>query len=455
MQLLAGRHAHAFVAQLDVHAEPCKRRQDRDEIVGLHAVDGQVAAGDRSEADEACDLDVVRADRPFAATEAVDALDLEDVRLDSLDRRSERDEKTAEVLHVWLARRVADHGAPRSERCRHQDVLGRHHARLVEEDIRAAQAVRPHLVEVAGLDVRAEVREPVDVRVEPSAPDDIAAGRRARRRLHSGRGAGRPAGTRLACESRAPGRALSCGSRRPGRGPRSRPVHSTSAPTSTRSASIVSTSRIRGTFRSATGSLVSRQAARIGSTPFLFPAARTCPCRGCPPSMTKDSISSCPTIVSAIGDGLSYPSLGDHSRARLGDPDPLYEERGAAPPRPRRRGLRSGLCPQVRRGRGALGRHCAPARLRLGDASDARPAPAGRRADPARGGLPRGGRSRASSPTRSTSAPTRHAAEEDALRLRRALGFIHACGLVRPDGIATLEPKSVKKKLKQPRSRPA
>jgi putative nucleotidyltransferase with HDIG domain len=29
-------------------------------------------------------------------------------------------------------------------------------------------------------------------------------------------------------------------------------------------------------------------------------------------------------------------------------------------------------------------------------------------------------------------------------------GFIHACGLVRPDGIETLEPKSVKKKLKQP-----
>jgi putative nucleotidyltransferase with HDIG domain len=29
-------------------------------------------------------------------------------------------------------------------------------------------------------------------------------------------------------------------------------------------------------------------------------------------------------------------------------------------------------------------------------------------------------------------------------------GFIHACGLVRPDGIATLTPKSVKKKLKQP-----
>ncbi len=29
-------------------------------------------------------------------------------------------------------------------------------------------------------------------------------------------------------------------------------------------------------------------------------------------------------------------------------------------------------------------------------------------------------------------------------------GFVHACGLVRPDGIETLEPRSVLKKLKQP-----
>ncbi|HYX87970.1 MAG TPA: HDIG domain-containing protein [Gaiellaceae bacterium] len=29
-------------------------------------------------------------------------------------------------------------------------------------------------------------------------------------------------------------------------------------------------------------------------------------------------------------------------------------------------------------------------------------------------------------------------------------GFVHACGLVRPDGIDTLEPRSVRKKLKQP-----
>jgi putative nucleotidyltransferase with HDIG domain len=53
-----------------------------------------------------------------------------------------------------------------------------------------------------------------------------------------------------------------------------------------------------------------------------------------------------------------------------------------------------------------------------------------------------------------------HASHLDVPRdtpLRKALfacdelaGFIHACGLVRPDGIETLEPRSVKKKLKQP-----
>jgi putative nucleotidyltransferase with HDIG domain len=50
-----------------------------------------------------------------------------------------------------------------------------------------------------------------------------------------------------------------------------------------------------------------------------------------------------------------------------------------------------------------------------------------------------------------------HLAIERDTKLKRTLfacdelaGFVHACGLVRPDGIETLEPKSVRKKLKQP-----
>ena len=50
-----------------------------------------------------------------------------------------------------------------------------------------------------------------------------------------------------------------------------------------------------------------------------------------------------------------------------------------------------------------------------------------------------------------------HLAIERDTKLKKTLfacdelaGFVQACGLVRPDGIETLEPKSVRKKLKQP-----
>ena len=67
------------------------------------------------------------------------------------------------------------------------------------------------------------------------------------------------------------------------------PGHSASAP---RSAAARASSRRRGCAArstATTGSSVSRHAARIGRAPFLFPAARTRPVSGCPPSMTNDS----------------------------------------------------------------------------------------------------------------------------------------------------------------------
>ena len=104
------------------------------------------------------------------------------------------------------------------------------------------------------------------------------------------------------------------------RGSRSRPVHSTSAPTSASSATIVSTSRMRGTFVSVTSSSVSRHAARIGSAPFLFPAARIVPDSVAPPSITKASVNASVTVVVAMdpvlrngfcsGRRLSYPARG-------------------------------------------------------------------------------------------------------------------------------------------------
>ena len=62
-------------------------------------------------------LDVVGADPPLASAQRLDALDAEDVRLDPLDVRAERDEEAAEILDVRLARGVADHRLAR-ERAR-------------------------------------------------------------------------------------------------------------------------------------------------------------------------------------------------------------------------------------------------------------------------------------------------------------------------------------------------
>ena len=70
---------------------------------------------------------------------------------------------------------VPDHGLAFGEHSGHDDVLGRHHARLVEEDRLAAQPRRAHLEAAVDLDLDAELGEPVDVRVEPASPDHVAA----------------------------------------------------------------------------------------------------------------------------------------------------------------------------------------------------------------------------------------------------------------------------------------
>ena len=167
---------------------------------------------------------------------------------DALDLRAERDQEAAEILDVRLARGVADHRLARVEHGGHDRVLGRHHARLVEEDVLAAQTAR-----CAARNGR-RCRPPRPARRTHGCADRAGAGRSRRRR---GRHA-RPAEAReqRACEQERgadPAREL----RGPARAEETSaawtrtsfwPVHSTSAPSAEISAIIVSTSRIRGTF---------------------------------------------------------------------------------------------------------------------------------------------------------------------------------------------------------------
>ena len=143
--------------------------------------------------------------------------------------------------------------------------------------------------------------------------------------------------------------------------------------------------------------------------PVLEPGCRAAGRRPAPPSPPRSAMTTSrrPQRSSgSLGDPTAAAMVLRHAaepRASVGDAHALHDERGAAAPRARRRGLRRLLRAAVRRGRGAVARDGPPPRLRLRDPPDARRASAGRRADPARGGLPGGARSRRCSRTPSTS----------------------------------------------------
>ena len=227
------------------------------------------------------------------------------------------------------------------------------------------------------------------------------------------------------------------------------PVHSTSAPTSASSAIIVSTSRIRGTLCSTTGSLVSRHAARMGSAPFLLPAARTRPLRGRPPWMTNDEATASVTAVWAMPSyrnraveptrEAAWETLNRYTKS-----EPLLRHALAVEAAVGAYAQHFGEDEQLWRATALLHDFDYEIHPTL-DQHPQDGAPILRDE-----GWPdevvEGVLSHAS-----------HLGLERDTQLKKTLfacdelaGFIHACGLVRPDGIATLEPKSVKKKLKQP-----
>src|SRR3954454_8926767 len=224
------------------------------------------------------------------------------------------------------------------------------------------------------------------------------------------------------------------------------PVQPASAPRSASSSSIVSTSRMRGTFERYTGSSVSRHAARIGSAPFLFPAARMRPLSGRAPSITKASARACATAMAGYASHPVQPtrdqawetltkytkseSLLRHALAveastaayagQFGEDEELW--RVAALLHDFDYEIHPTLDKHPQDGAPILREEGYPEEVVEGVLSHAEHL-----------GLPR------DTPLKKTL----FACDE-------LSGFIHACGLVRPDGIDTLEPKSVRKKLKQP-----
>src|SRR5579862_617815 len=224
------------------------------------------------------------------------------------------------------------------------------------------------------------------------------------------------------------------------------PVHVASAPRSTSSSSIVSTSRMRGTFESTTGPSASRHAERIGSAPFLLPATRIVPFNRREPSITNASASAGATAIAGYASRALTPtreqawntlttytkseSLLRHALAveastaayagRFGGDEELW--RVAALLHDFDYEMHPTLDKHPQDGAPILREEGYPEEVVETVLSHAEHL-----------GLPR------DTPLKKTL----FACDE-------LSGFVHACALVRPTGLQGLEPKSVRKKLKQP-----
>jgi putative nucleotidyltransferase with HDIG domain len=207
---------------------------------------------------------------------------------------------------------------------------------------------------------------------------------------------------------------------------------------------------MRGTFRSTTGSSVSRHAARIGSAPFLFPATRTRPPSGLPPSITNDSTAA--SLATAVVKAVAMvPTALDPTREQAWATLTEYTKSEAL--------LRHAL---------AVEASTAFYARKLGEDEEKWRVTAllhdfDYEIHPTLDQHPQDGAPilrELGYPEEIVEAVLSHAEHLHIPRdtpLKRTLfacdelsGFVHACGLVRPTGLDGLEPKSVRKKLKQP-----
>jgi hypothetical protein len=104
--------------------------------------DDKLAAGDAGQRHERPDLDVVGGDVMRAAAQGGLTVDGHHVGADAVDRGAHLLQHPRQILDVGLRRGIADHGRTAGQGGRHQRVLGRHHRRLIHQEVAGMQAER-------------------------------------------------------------------------------------------------------------------------------------------------------------------------------------------------------------------------------------------------------------------------------------------------------------------------
>ena len=133
--------------------------------------------GDRTGHDERAGLDPVGDDPVFGAAQPLLALDLDGVGVRPLDLGAHLLEARDEVVDLGLLGRRPQDRVAVGEGGREHRVLGAHDRHEREADLRAAQPSRRRreVVAVAVLDLGAERPHRLDVEVDRSPPDPVAA----------------------------------------------------------------------------------------------------------------------------------------------------------------------------------------------------------------------------------------------------------------------------------------
>src|SRR3954465_12080872 len=224
------------------------------------------------------------------------------------------------------------------------------------------------------------------------------------------------------------------------------PIHDASAPSSERRASMVSPSRMRGRLRSVTGSPARIVAARIGSAPFLLPAARIVPLMRFRPSMMNASARAGAIAIAGYASRLVAPtrqqawatltkytkseSLLRHALAVEASTAAYAERFGGDEEQWRVAALLHDFDYEVHPTLDKHPQDGAPILRDEGYSEEVIDA--------------------ILSHANHLSVPRDTPLKRSLFACDELSGFVHACGLVRPTGLDGLEPKSVKKKLKQP-----
>ena len=292
--------------------------------------------------------------------------------------------------------------------------------------------VGAHVEAPVDRDLGPERGEGVDVRVEPPAPDHVAAGRRRERAAERAPGAARRGGTRRGCGGRAPRRARACG--RCGVDADLVGAQSTGV-----GAEVDDQLHHRLDVPDARHvlephGLVASTQCREDRQRAVLVAGRTDGAGERSAALDHEGLHqrSGRACEGDDGGGIVAP-LGADTRAGLGDAHPLHEERGAAaamrsPSRPRR--ARTHAASARTRSSGA---RRAPPRLRLRDPPHARQAPAGRRPILREEGYPEEVIEAVLSHAEHLEMPRDTPLKKTLFACDELSGFVHACGLVRPD----------------------